>query len=477
MPADRCKITVDASREDGYEFRGDVRRFFSSRDMHVICAGPADSGKTLASCLKMFVMCAKYPKTQGALIRKTYRSIAGSVALTFDRVAKGFPVVKYGGEHPEQYQFWNGSRIWIGGMDAPDKVLSSERDFIYVNQSEELTVQDWETLATRCTGRGAVMPYTQLLGDCNPSGTRHWIRKKASDGKLRLFNARHTDNPSLYDSLSPETAFRMFPNGPPRVEFDVDGEKICMSPIMRDGRVYVLSAEGRKRLEALATTLSGVRLLRLFKGIWATAEGAVYDRFDATPGGPHVRVRDRSEFVRFVMCGDEGYTNPQVNLLVGIDTDGRWHVLAEFYVTHRLEQEIVAQALGWWREYGCDLMAMDEAAAGLIAALNATEIKCVGGKGGILDGIRKIQGRLAIAGDGRSRLTVDPSCVNTVNEFESYQWKPEKDVPLDKDNHAVGALRYLADALDEPSGAVSEEAVGGIVVPRPELATEVPLRL
>ncbi len=37
---------------------------------------------------------------------------------------------------------------------------------------------------------------------------------------------------------------------------------------------------------------------------------------------------------------------------------------------------------------------------------------------------------------------MDPSCVNTINEFESYEWKPEKDEPKKENDHAMDAIRY-----------------------------------
>ena len=103
---------------------------------------------------------------------------------------------------------------------------------------------------------------------------------------------------------------------------------------------------------------------------------------------------------------------------------------------------------------------MNEAAAGLIAALVKQGVNAQGDKGRILDGTRKIQDRLKVQGDGKPRLTVDPSCVNTINEFESYVWKPAKDVPVDADNHALGALRYLEDVVGTPCALESASDFG-----------------
>ena len=180
---------------NGYTPYGGNREFFYAREQEVIVEGPAETGKTLAACWRVHLSCLKYPGAQWAIVRKVQASIYGSVLQTFERVIKGAPVEAYGGNKPEAYIYANGSKVWVGGMDNPDKVLSSERDGIYVNQAEQLALNDWETLGTRATGRGAVMPYTILMGDCNPGGSRHWIRERAKSGQLRLVRTTHRDNP------------------------------------------------------------------------------------------------------------------------------------------------------------------------------------------------------------------------------------------------------------------------------------------
>jgi len=295
---------------------------------------------------------------------------------------------------------------------------------------------------TRCSGRGAVIENAQLFGDCNPGGSKHWIKERAKT-TLRLIKSLHTDNPTLYD---------------------------------KHGKL--VDAQAAKRM-AVLDALTGVRRKRLRDGLWATAEGAVYENFDSEI---HVKTRDSNEMVKFMLAMDEGFTNPQVNLLIGADGDGRWHIFKEFYVTGHLETQIVRQAKGWYddvRTAGigltdvkpvvCEVCAVDNAAPGLIAALKNAGLNAVGGKGTLVDsayntargqisGISKIQDRLAVQADGKPRLTVDPSCVNTVNEFESYVWKPEEDIPEDEFNHSMGALRYLQDVTDQPTGAFSSSS-------------------
>ena len=222
--------------------RGAAQELWQSEDHEAMIAGPAETGKTWAALYKADYLARTHGGSQGAIVRKTYKSVHGTVLQTFRRilalcVEKGLPMPhSYGGEKTEWYDYPNGSRIYVGGMDNPDKVLSSERDFIYFNQAEEASLDDWETLTTRCTGRGGVMPFAQIYGDCNPGPSTHWILSRHS---LRLLYSHHEDNPTLYD----------------------DGGN--------------LTDQGCKTM-AVLDSLTGTRYQRLRLGKWVGSEGVVY---------------------------------------------------------------------------------------------------------------------------------------------------------------------------------------------------------
>lgn len=412
---DRIKIRTHTGGKVDWEFRGGNREFIGARENEVIVSGPASTGKTIAACWKQYVLCLRRPGANCAIVRKTHASLAGTVLRSFEKVGKKRGYIVLGGESPSKFSFVNGSNIWTYGLDNPERILSSEFDNIYVNQAEELTENDWEMLLTRVTGRAGNVQWPQLMGDCNPSGTRHWIRTRKS---LRLVESRHKDNPMLY---------------------------------REDGR---MTSEGKKQMERLANALTGVRRKRLLEGLWASVEGAVYDTFDAAI---HVRNRPAAEFKRWYMCQDEGYTNPAVILLVGEDGDGRLHVMKEFYQRQVLQGTVVRLAKQWFDEWHCEMDAVDAAAAGLIADLQAAGVNAVGGKGRVIDGIQAVQDRLKVQGDGFPRLSFDPSCINCISEFEEYSWAPDKpkDTPIKVNDHAADATRYLIDVLVAPSGTFS----------------------
>ena len=140
--------------------------------------------------------------------------------------------------------------------------------------------------------------------------------------------------------------------------------------------------------------------------------------------------------------------------MVGEDSDGRLHITREWYERGKLQSVVVAQSKEWYLEKLPRFAAVDEAAAGLIADLINSGVPAIASQGRVLDGIQKIQDRLKVQGDGLPRLTVDPSCVNVINEFESYVWKKTtstgivKDEPEKQNDHAMDAIRYLVVKVD-----------------------------
>ena len=235
-----------------YSFYGGNRDAILCKDREVILSGPAETGKTLALLWLLHTLAYKYPGAHLAIIRKKKVDLVGTVIRTFKRdfIDNGYApgVTWYGGEYPQWYDYPGGSRIWLGGIDDPGKTLSAERDLIYVNQAEELSLSDWEHL-TRCvTGRGSVMPHTRLIGDCNPSSHTHWILARERAGKLTRFDTTHKDNPVLWDRERGEW-----------------------------------TAQGKRSLATLAA-LTGTRLQRLYYGLWAVPEGSIYDIFESDIG-------------------------------------------------------------------------------------------------------------------------------------------------------------------------------------------------
>lgn len=417
---------------DAPRFYNNVAVMMESKAHEVILTGPYETGKTFATLTKLHLLLCLFPKSRGLLLRRTYKSLVNSGIVTYEQKVLPVPpdhpksqVKKFGGEWPEFYRYPNGSRLVIGGLDNPDKVLSAEYDFINVIQSEEVPLDGWEKLTGRASGRAGNAPFTQIMGDCNPGPPTHWIKQRPT---IQLLETRHEDNPRLFNQEAGEW-----------------------------------TEHGRKTLKIL-DALTGVRYKRGRLGLWVAAEGQIYE-YD-----PVVHLTKRfaipAAWRRFRVV-DFGYTNPFVCQWWAIDPDGRMIRYREIYMTRRTvrrhAEQIKLLSTGENIETTiCDHDSEDR------ATLEENGIPTKAADKRVKVGIEKVEERLAKAGDGRPRILfledslveVDPELkvnykpVCTDEEFGTYVWatsadgKPNKEEPLKQDDHGMDATRYAVMHVD-----------------------------
>jgi PBSX family phage terminase large subunit len=436
--------------ERRYVSRGAAREVFRRREREVLIAGPAGTGKSRAVLEKLHAIALHTPNVRILVVRKTLVSLTATGLVTFKTwvAAEALAariVYWYGGstDKPPAYIYSNGSTITVGGMDKPDKIMSSEFDIIYVQEATECTVEDWEKLLTRL--RNGRLKFQQLIGDCNPQQPSHWLKKRCDDGQCVMLYGQHEDNPVLFGD---------------------------------DG---AMTDRGRDYL-SLLDALTGVRYLRLRKGQWAAAEGIVYEDWK-----PSVHLSDRKrlpvEWDR-VWGVDFGYTNPFVWQQWAIDPDGRLWLELEWYHSKMLVEDHAVKILdnvikkagrvyqangridvarSEWkyprpRYIVCDHDAEDRATLEKHLDLGTQPARKT-----VKDGIEAFASRLRPAGDGLPRLMVLRTALierdeelaaagkplGLAQEIEGYVWapgpdgKPVKEEPLKLDDHSCDTGRYV----------------------------------
>lgn len=174
---------------------GAILTMFRAREREVVVEGPADTGKSRGCIEKVHGCCEKYPGARWAFVRKTRKSLTTTACVTYERWVRPDGASHLWGD--QEYRYPNGSRIYLLGMDDPNKVQSMELDGAFVQQAEELDVDDWEIVSKCVTGRGAVQPYVQLLADMNPTFPDFHLYKREAAGNVRFIQVRHEDNPSI----------------------------------------------------------------------------------------------------------------------------------------------------------------------------------------------------------------------------------------------------------------------------------------
>lgn len=395
----------------------------------VVLSGPAGTGKSRA-CLEKLHFCAmKYPKMRGLIIRKTRESLSEAALVTFeDKVLPEGSAISQGPRRNfrQVYTYPNGSQIVVGGLDKPGKVMSTEYDLIYVQEAVELDQADWLALTTRL--RNNVMPYQQIIADCNPDAPTHWLWIRAQGGATQMYHSQHEDNPRLYRN----------------------GE------MTEEGRIYIdrLDKLGYRNPET--GELEGTEYFRLRKGLWVQATGIIFGVW--SDGPPDGNVTDDAEYVEgggsVLWFVDDGYvgkrnpetgqwtadSHPRVFLLVQLRHDGTLNVFYESDQCGVLSNDHIDEILKLPYPLP-DFAVVDKSAAELKGRLHAASIYTRNGPADVEESIKELRRALALDSNNRRRVRVHSRCKNLKAEMGSYRRDLNGKI-IKAFDHSIDALRY-----------------------------------
>lgn len=415
-----------------YEPRGAAVDLLEAREPEVLISGPAGTGKSMGLMFKLHLTSMAVPGMRSLIVRQTHASLTSTTLETFRKhvatEALAQDVVRWFGgnaQRPAAYMYGNGSEILVGGLDRPDKFLSSEFDRIIIDEAHETTLNAYQTLITRL--RGTAPTYRQIAACCNPQHPTHWIKMRADGGKMRALTSLHQDNPAL---------------------FNADGS---MTP---RGREYM----------ALLDALEGVKRLRLRDGIWAAAEGLIYGGFNTAVHVVGGLPKGSETWTRYWTV-DFGMKHPFVLQCWAEDGDDRLWLYRELYRTDRLVEDHAADILGIvapggvWREPKPQAIICDHDLEDRKTLAKHTGMVNIAAKKDVSTGIEAVASRLKPAGDGRPRLFVVRGCTverdsvqvnagrpaSTEEEFPQYIWADikTKDQPVKEGDDGMDALRYM----------------------------------
>ena len=370
-------------------------RFIRCPDRFTAFIGGIGSGKSWAGAVKSLLHCNE--PTVGLVIAPTYPMLRDATWRSYQDVC-GEMIREF--NKSEFIATIGQAEALFRSADNPDRLRGPNIDWAHIDEAALCPAQTWEIVIGRLRGHGKAGP---IWITSTPKG-RNWVYQIMP--QLTVFKASTRDNPYL----------------------------------------------AREFVESLEQSYTGLFARQELLGEFVGFEGLVYEEFSREA---HVQHRERHEFRQFIIGADEGYTNPAVLLVIGLDSDGRAHVIDEFYQRRVLQDEVIAEAQRLARSYGAQEIFIDPSAAGQIAAMARAGLPAYSAGNAVLPGIQMVKSRLAIAGDGKPRLTIEPSCANTIAEFESYQWKQGKaglrDDVVKENDHALDALRYALTGVELPS--------------------------
>ncbi|MBQ6833558.1 MAG: PBSX family phage terminase large subunit [Lachnospiraceae bacterium] len=395
----------------------------------IIADGAIRSGKTVSMSLSfVFWAMTNFNGQNFAMCGKTIGSFRRNVLFWLKLMlrSRGYQVADYRADNLVEITRKGVTNYFyiFGGKDERSQDLIQGITLAGVFFDEVALMP--ESFVNQATGRCSV-DGSKYWFNCNPDGPYHWFKvnwiDKRKEKRLLYLHFTMDDNLSLSEAI--KTRYR---------------------------NMY-----------------SGVFFKRYIMGLWAMAEGIIYDMFDVEK---HVvdseaiaaayKTRTGHEFwsdERYVSC-DYGTQNATVFLLWNKGADKKWYCRREYYYSGRdkgrqkTDLEFSADLKSWLNGLDIKAVVLDPAAASFKAQLEKDGFKVKKAKNDVLDGIRFVATLL-----NQGSILIDRSCMNLIKEFASYTWDAKasergEDKPVKEHDHALDALRYMAYTIIRKVSAV-----------------------
>ena len=291
-----------------------------------------------------------------------------------------------------------------------------------------------ESFVNQATGRCSVEG-SKFWFNCNPDGPYHWFKVNwidKSTGYLGKEQVEQIRKKAAEEGKDPGLKEILY------LHFTMDDNLSLSEAIKARYRSMYI----------------GVFFKRYILGLWAAAEGVIYDMFD-----PEKHVKNIKEFFqilvngnRYVSC-DYGTQNATVFLLWNKGIDGKWYCIREYYYSGRdkgkqkTDAEYADDLKKWLDGTRIKAMIVDPSAASFIAELRKRGYKVIKANNDVLDGIRLVGMLLNL-----EMLIFSSSCTETIKEFASYIWDDKaaehgEDKPVKQHDHGCDAVRYFVSTV------------------------------
>lgn len=360
--------------------------------------GGIGSGKTYVGAAKVISRIAK-PEL-GLICAPTYKMLRDATQRTLFKMLRDLDIQFYHNKSENLLTIpATGHEILFRSLDDPDNLRGPNVYYAWVDEAPYVTQRAWRVVK----GRVRVGDHQQAWITGTPKG-RNWVYDEwvvNPDKRHTLRRFLTSDNPTLDEE-------------------------------------YV---------EGLGYT--GNFALQELRGEFVTFEGLVYNQFNRAK-----MVRRRTDTSRWhtIQGVDIGTKNPTVSLVVLYNDQGEIHVEAESYQRNLSSSGIVNLILDDADLYDPHETHVDPSGAAYILDLTIQGYPAVKGNNDITIGIQHVNSRMQTG-----KFSVDPSCVQTIAELESYQYPSEEDAivtdkPIKQNDHCMDALRYAVMGVDKTLG-------------------------
>ena len=345
--------------------------------------GGSRSGKTFSILTALIELCHKNSGLVITICRKTFPALRATAMRDFFEILNKEEIYNpdLHNKSDATYQLW-GNMVEFISIDQPQKVRGRKRDVLFINEANEINLEDWRQLLLRTTGR--------VLIDYNPSDEFHWIYEEVIPREdAEFFRTTYKDNPFLPESVVMEIE-----------RFRTADENFW--------KVYGLGERG-------------------------TAQSTIFTHWTEINQIPN-------EYKLLNIGLDFGYTNDPT-AIVRVYTDGHGFAVDELCYATRLTNSDISKVLRDNEVHRSDVIICDSAEPKSIDEIHAHGFNTHGarkGKDSVKNGIQFLHSRPLLITARSVNL------IRELRNYKWKEDKNGKQLnePVDNFNHAIDAMRY-----------------------------------
>lgn len=390
-------------------------RFWNSKNFFRVVKGSRGSKKSKTIAYNMIYRLVRYKWSNILVIRRHSNTLRQSCYTELKWAIEQFGLTKdfkFNQTLPEITYKPTGQKILFRGMDDPLKITSIAVDtgilsFVWIEEAYEIESNSkLDTLTESIRGISEhADAFRQVTISFNPWSEKHWLKRAFFDEK------------PLYDDVfALTTTYRV-------------NEWLDEQTIQRYEKLYETNP---KRARVVCD------------GDWGIADGLVFENFRElkSPLDPQELLNQGYTRINGI---DYGYSDDPTAWIEAYvnEEEKKLYIHDEFYEYHMRTQDIARKL----KEKDCDdTTLMSEIDNRIIddlydyGILGITKVI----KDKILAGIVELQ---------NYEIVVNPNCDNFLIEINNYTWKKDSktdqylNMPIDKYNHLIDALRYAMTSL------------------------------
>lgn len=272
----------------------------------------------------------------------------------------------------------------------------------YVNEASLAVQSVFGEIVSRCSGTGA-----RILADTNPDNPEHWLKKEYIDKQsetIKSFHFRLDDNTFLSD---------------------------------------------RYRNNIKDATPSGMFYDRDINGLWVSADGVVYQDFDASKH--YIKSEELPRLSTFYCGVDWGYEHWGSIVVIGENDDGTAYLIEEHAAQYEEIDYWVDIAKGIQKRYGLRVpFWCDSARPEHVARFQREGLKAHNADKARLSGVESVAKLFKV-----DKLFIcKDKVVKFPNEIYQYVWDKKKGEPIKEFDDVLDALRYAIYNQHKPKARV-----------------------